>query len=54
MRTYLALGLDGFFTDQPDVGVAAVASIPEPETWALLLAGLSLVGLASRRSARRK
>lgn len=30
-----------------DVGIAAV---PEPETWALLLAGLGLVGFAARRS----
>ncbi|MCU0842864.1 MAG: PEPxxWA-CTERM sorting domain-containing protein [Thiobacillaceae bacterium] len=27
----------------------AVAAVPEPETWALLLAGLGLVGLVARR-----
>lgn len=46
---FTALGLDGFFTDQPDLGVAAVASIPEPETWALMLAGLALTGFTARR-----
>jgi hypothetical protein len=29
--------------------VAAVAVVPEPETWAMLLAGLGLVGFAARR-----
>jgi glycerophosphoryl diester phosphodiesterase len=49
VRAFLKLGLDGFFTDHPDLGVAAVASIPEPETWAMLLAGLGLIGAAARR-----
>lgn len=46
---FTALGVDGFFTDQPDLGVAAVASIPEPETYAMLLAGLALTGFMARR-----
>lgn len=46
---FTALGLDGFFTDHPDIGVAAVASIPEPETYAMLLAGLALTGFMARR-----
>ena len=46
---FTALGLDGFFTDHPDLGVAAVASIPEPETYAMLLAGLALTGFMARR-----
>lgn len=46
---FLRLGMDGFFTDHPDLGVQAVAAIPEPETWAMLLAGLGLVGWAARR-----
>jgi glycerophosphoryl diester phosphodiesterase len=51
---FTALGLDGFFTDHPDIGVAAVASIPEPETYAMLLAGLALTGfMASRRRTNR-
>ncbi len=46
---YTALGMDGFFTDHPDLGVAAVAAIPEPHEYALMLAGLALVGAAVRR-----
>jgi glycerophosphoryl diester phosphodiesterase len=46
------LGVDGVFTDFPDTGVAAVASIPEPGTVALLLAGLGVVGAAARRRQR--
>jgi glycerophosphoryl diester phosphodiesterase len=49
IRAFTALGLDGFFTDHPDLGVAAVASIPEPETYAMLLAGLALTGFMARR-----
>ena len=29
--------------------VAAIASIPEPETYAMMLAGLSLLGFIARR-----
>jgi len=46
---FTALGMDGFFTDQPDLGVAAVASIPEPSTYLMLVAGLGAIGLAIRR-----
>ena len=49
MATYLRLGLDGVFTDFTDTGVAAVASIPEPETYALMLAGLAGIGWVARR-----
>lgn len=52
MAYYLRLGVDGVFTDFPDTGVAAraaVAAIPEPEAWVMLLAGLGLVGFATRR-----
>ena len=47
MAYYMQLGVDGVFTDFPDTGVAAVASIPEPGTWALMFGGLAL--LACRR-----
>jgi len=46
---YAALGMDGFFTDHPDFGVAAVAAIPEPHEYALMLTGLALVGAVARR-----
>jgi glycerophosphoryl diester phosphodiesterase len=45
---YLALGIDGFFTDNPDLGVAAVAAIPEPAS-----ATLVAVGLATAAALRR-
>lgn len=51
IQAYLALGMDGFFTDQPDLGVAAV--VPEPGTWALMLGGLGLLGAATRRRSAR-
>ncbi|MET0323466.1 MAG: FxDxF family PEP-CTERM protein, partial [Duganella sp.] len=34
-------------------GLSAVAPVPEPETWGMLLAGLALVGAAGRRKSRR-
>ena len=49
IHAFLRLGMDGFFTDQPDLGVAAVAAIPEPETYALMLGGLGVVAWAARR-----
>jgi glycerophosphoryl diester phosphodiesterase len=48
---FTALGMDGFFTDHPDLGVAAVASIPEPGTYAMLLAGLGALAFIARRRA---
>lgn len=48
---FAALGMDGFFTDHPDLGVAAVASIPEPDQYAMLLAGLGAIGFMMRRRA---
>jgi len=47
IQAFVALGMDGFFTDQPDLGVAAV--VPEPATWALLIGGLGVLSVAARR-----
>ena len=49
MAYYMQLGVDGVFTDFTDAGVAAVAAIPEPETYALMLLGLAAIGTAARR-----
>jgi glycerophosphoryl diester phosphodiesterase len=46
---FYALGVDGVFSDHPDTALAALAAVPEPETYALLLAGLGLIGFAARR-----
>ncbi len=52
MAAYFALGVDGLFTDFPDTGVAALASIPEPETYALMGMGLAALALVARRRKR--
>jgi glycerophosphoryl diester phosphodiesterase len=49
MAFYMRLGVDGVFTDFPDTGRLAVAAIPEPGTYAMLLGGLTLVGGLVRR-----
>jgi glycerophosphoryl diester phosphodiesterase len=49
MAYYFQLGVDGVFTDFPNTGVAALAAVPEPQTYALLLLGLAVVLGAARR-----
>jgi glycerophosphoryl diester phosphodiesterase len=53
---YLNLGIDGFFTDQADFGVRAVAAVnvvPEPSSIALLsMGGLVIVAVTMRRRRR--
>lgn len=49
---YLNLGIDGFFTDQPDFGVRAVSAIsvvPEPSTFGLMAVGGLGLFVAHRR-----
>lgn len=47
------LDINGFLGDAASVGQYSVAlqalPVPEPETYAMLLAGLGLVGLSTRR-----
>jgi len=47
IQAFVALGMDGFFTDHPDLGVAAI--VPEPESWALMLAGVAGLAVWARR-----
>jgi glycerophosphoryl diester phosphodiesterase len=49
MEFYMRLGVDGVFTDFPDTGVAALAAVPEPQTYALMLLGLAGVSAVARR-----
>ncbi len=45
----MRLGVDGVFTDFPDTGVAALAAVPEPQTYAMMFAGLGAVLWLARR-----
>ena len=49
MQYYMKLGVDGVFTDFPVTGVAALAAVPEPQTYVLVLAGLGAAWLSRRR-----
>lgn len=51
MSHYLLMGVDGVFTDFPDTGVLALAAVPEPSTYALMVAGLIALRTAARRRA---
>ncbi|WP_295993582.1 PEP-CTERM sorting domain-containing protein [Rugamonas sp.] len=45
----------GFFVADVDVsGLSSVAAVPEPETYAMLMAGLALVGWGAKRAKRRQ
>jgi glycerophosphoryl diester phosphodiesterase len=50
---YLDLGMDGVFANYPDLAVDAVsafsAPVPEPESWAMMVAGFAGMGLILRR-----
>lgn len=52
MAYYFRLGVDGVFTDFPDTGVAALAAVPEPQTYALMTLGLLATGFAAKRRRR--
>ncbi len=52
MAYYFRAGLDGLFTDFPDTGVEAVATVPEPHEYAMLFAGLGIVLVVTRRRRR--
>ena len=54
IEAYLRLGVDGVFTDFTDTGVAALAAVPEPQTYALMTAGLALLWTAKRRRDQQK
>jgi glycerophosphoryl diester phosphodiesterase len=46
---FLGFDIDGFFTDNPDLGVAAVATLPEPGPALLVLGGWLAIAARARR-----
>lgn len=48
-----SIGQSGLGRAQPRGGVATVTPVPEPGQWAMMLAGLALVGWIVRRNAKR-
>ncbi len=49
IAAYFRLGVDGVFTDHTATGVAALSAVPEPDGFALGLAGLAVAGLLQRK-----
>ena len=49
LNAFFEAGIDGFFIDAPNLGFEAVAAIPEPSSWAMMLLGFGFVGGAMRR-----
>jgi len=55
-KSYLGMGMDGMFSNYSDLAVAArdqfISSVPEPQTYASLLAGLVMLAAVAKRRAR--
>jgi len=55
-QKFYGWGLDGVFSNYTDLAVASratfLAAVPEPETWALMVAGLGALGAAVRKRTR--
>ena len=51
-RVNLAYGRESLSIDA-QIGAGAVAAVPEPATWAMMLVGFGAVGMAARRSTKK-
>jgi glycerophosphoryl diester phosphodiesterase len=56
LAAFFATGIDGLFADAPDRAYAArteyLATVPEPASWAMLIGGFGMVGVALRKGRR--